>query len=109
MRRLFGKVSLLVVLSASATTPLVAQTEVGPNSYAVTLSNLDLSPATASAARRTLSRIDEAALAICGAPRGSLREVRRATRKSACWKESVDRAVAQIDNPLLTRVYRRGA
>jgi UrcA family protein len=102
------KLCVLAALGAMLVTPAAAQVKVGPETYAFTLVNLDTRPKTVSAARRTLARIDEAALAVCGAPRGSLREVRRAARKAACWKDSVDHAIAAIGDPLLTRVHQHG-
>lgn len=102
------KLGLLAVLGTIAASPVSAQEKVGPHTHARAIANLDIRPATVHAARRTLTRIEEAALEVCGAPRGALREVRRAMRKSECWKESVDRAVTAIGNPLLIRVHGQG-
>lgn len=102
------KLGLLAVLGTIAASPVAAQEKVGPNTYAIAVESLDIRPATVHAARRTLTRIEEAALEVCGAPRGALREVRRAMRKSECWKDSVYRAVTAIGNPLLIRVHQQG-
>lgn len=108
MKRQSKKPCLWTVLTAVVATPLGAQDRSGLETYAVTLENLNIRPVTINAAERTLVRIEEAALEVCGVPRGSLRHVRRAVRKSACWRDSVDRAVSAIGDPLLNRVHQRG-
>lgn len=102
------KLGLVAGLCGLLATPVAAQEKVGPNTYAIAVESLDVRPATVRAARRALARIEEAALEVCGAPHGALREVRRAVRKSECWKDSVDRAVTAIGDPLLIRVHRQG-
>lgn len=102
------KLGLLIALGAVLSAPAIAQVKVGPETYALTIANVDVRPKTISAARRTWVRIDEAALVVCGVPPGSLRQVRQAARRSACWKVSMDRAITAIGNPLLTRFHRSG-
>jgi UrcA family protein len=53
-----------------------------------------------------LARIGDAALTVCGAPQSSLADVKLAVRRSACWKDAVAGAMAQIDDPLLAQAYR---
>lgn len=103
------KLGPVIVLVAGLVNPLAAEARPGPDARTVILEDIDTRPATTGAARRTLARIEEAALTVCGAPRGSLIEVRRAARRSACWKDSVEAAVAQVGHPLLAHVHRRGA
>lgn len=71
----------------------------------VKLARADLSAATPILARRTLYRIDRAATAACGGGGGSLREVTKAVRASACWREAVGDTVRRIDAPLLTQAW----
>lgn len=94
--------SLLMLLAA----PAVAQTPIaGADRVAIRLDHIDRHPATPAAARRTLSRIDRAVTEACGASGFSLREVKQATRDSACWRETMADAVSQVESPLLQRVY----
>ncbi|QJU58039.1 UrcA family protein [Sphingomonas sp. AP4-R1] len=94
--------SLLTLLAAPAAT----QTPVtGADRVAIRLDHIDRHPATPAAARRTLSRIDRAVTEACGASGFSLREVKQATRDSACWRETMADAVSQVDSPLLHQVY----
>jgi len=72
----------------------------------VTLRNIDLHPATAAIARRTMRRIDEAALSVCGAS-DALFEARRAIRASSCWQEAAGNAARQSGNPLLAQAFAR--
>jgi UrcA family protein len=109
MTKIRTQFMLLALTGGIAATPVAAEVKVGPETYAVTLRNLDARPANIDAARRTLARIEEAALEVCGASHGSLHEVRRATRKSVCWQESMDATLTKIGNPLLTRLHRLGA
>ncbi|MCU0886258.1 MAG: UrcA family protein [Beijerinckiaceae bacterium] len=99
---------VLAVLGLTSALPARAQEKVGPDTYALPLHQLDVHPKTVRAARRTLRRIDEAALAVCGASAASLPALRRATRRTACWQDSMDQAVNAIADPLLTRVHRQG-
>ncbi len=75
----------------------------------VIVRNVDLHPATPSAARRTIRRIDEAALRACGASSFSLAEVKFATRGGPCWQEAAGNAVRQSGNPLLAEAFSRFA
>lgn len=54
------------------------------------------------AAKRLFGRIEEAALEVCGASRFSFPDVRRAVRRSDCWRQSVSTAVAELHDPGLT-------
>lgn len=53
------------------------------------------------AAKRLFDRIEEAALEVCGASRFSFPDVRRAVRRSDCWRQSVSRAVAELHDTRL--------
>jgi UrcA family protein len=57
------------------------------------------------AAGALLSRLGVAAMEACGAYQGSLREYRLTIQRSACYREKLDTAVAQVDSPLVSRLY----
>lgn len=72
----------------------------------VTLRHVDLHPATAAVARRTMRRIDEAALSVCGAD-GALVEAKREIRAGPCWQEAAGNAARQSGDPLLAQAFAR--
>lgn len=92
----------LVALGA----PVVGQEiAIGRDRYAITLSRSDLQPATPAQARQARARIEAAAMVVCGASGTSLVELKRAIRRSACWRDSVADARRQIDDPLLAQAW----
>lgn len=94
------------VLCAALAMPAIAQEKkIGPDRYAVTVQRADLHPATPAAARRTLARIEAAALAVCGGSDASLSAMKLAVRHSACWRDSMAGTMAGIDDPLLRQAY----
>ena len=96
----------IAALGAMIALPGVAQErEVGPGRYAVTVHRAQLHPGTPRAARRTIARIEAAALEACGASPVSLREVKLAVRDSDCWRDSMAAAMERIDDPLLLSAY----
>lgn len=101
------KISITLVLAlAFFAAPCLAQAvQIGPDRYAVTLRRADVGSEIPAAARRTLSRIEAAAMAVCGAPESSLSVVRNAVRRSSCWRESVAKAVDGINKPLLLQAW----
>ncbi|AOH84905.1 hypothetical protein AWL63_13995 [Sphingomonas panacis] len=96
-------ISFAAALAALAG-PAQAQDRIGPDRYAVVV-KAAAHPPTPRAARRALARIEQAALAVCGASSFSLREIRMSVRDSACWRGSVAEAVARADDPLLSAAY----
>ncbi len=52
-----------------------------------------------------LNRLHEAALNACGANEFSFADVRRAVAQSACFEDSLSRAVADVDAPLVIQLY----
>ena len=86
-------------------TPAVAQEKIGPDRYAVTLHRAGLHPATPAAARRTLARIEAAALAVCGGSEVSFSALKLAIQHSTCWRDAVADTMARIDDPLLLNAY----
>jgi UrcA family protein len=60
------------------------------------------------AAKRLFDRIEEAALEVCGGSPFSFPDVRRAVRKSDCWRQSVSTAVTELrDARLNARLAQR--
>jgi len=53
-------------------------------------------PTTPAAARAIRRRIERAALTVCGGGDTSLAEVNRTVRASACWRDAVAGALAQV-------------
>lgn len=100
--------ALFATACALFATPCVGQDiQLAPDRYAVTVRSVDLNPATPSAARRVFRRLDAAALAVCGASEFSVRDAIEAEHRSACWRDAMARALAQVENPLLRQLYHR--
>lgn len=98
-------ISGCVVAMAALASPTCAQDRTGADRYTMVV-KAAAQPNTVQGARRTLGRIERAALAVCGASPFSLRELRLAVRDSACWRGSVADAVARIGDPTLNAAYR---
>ena len=96
---------LVTVSAALLIPPIHAQNTKDPDQHAIILTNVNMHPATAREARKTLDRIRVAALTLCGAPHGSSTYMRRAVMKSECFKDSVANAVRQIDDPLINGLH----
>jgi UrcA family protein len=54
-----------------------------------------------------LRRLSEAALEACGASQDSVPDYRWAVTRSACYQNKLSQAVADVESPILSRVYRR--
>ena len=74
-----------------------------PVQVAVRTHDLDLASLDGSAAM--LQRISRAAQEACGASSFSLADYRWATKRSDCYRNSMDRAVADLGAPAVTRLY----
>ena len=102
--RAIGKASVLAVaLSAGVATAELEQVEV--ETVAVSFAELDLSkPAGVEA---LYERLHRAAERVCGfdEPTSSLVYASRAAEKRSCYEEALDRAVTQIDSPLLNEQH----
>ena len=92
-------------LCAAIASPAVAQEKIGPDRYAVTVRRAGLHPATPAAARRTLARIEAAALAVCGGSEVSFSALKLAIQHSPCWRDAMADTMARIDDPLLLDAY----
>jgi UrcA family protein len=95
----------LLGLLAAGQTGAAQETRTGPDSYALTVPHLDIHPRTLAEARRTLRRLGQAALGVCGASDESPPEVRISVRQSACWRQAMADALRRIDDPFLTQAY----
>ncbi len=81
-----------------------------PHAAAVSVRVGDLDLLQAHGARRMLERLDAAAARACGASDDSLRDVKRAVRRSRCYRDAMDRAVAALGSAPLSALHRgRGA
>lgn len=96
-----------VALAFTASTAPVAAPHVlvGRDRYAITLRRSDLHPVTPAAARQALLKFDRAAMAVCAASDVSLHELRRAVRRSACWRSVIADIRRRIDDPLLVQAW----
>ena len=101
-RRLDRNIVLAALLLGAAGSTHAARTEAS----SITLRHIDLHPATAAAARRSMRRIDEAALNVCGAS-GALTEAKRGIRASSCWREAAGNAARHSADPLLAQAFAR--
>jgi len=72
-------------------------------SVAVSYADLDLSRP--HEARILLERVSRAALEACGASEASLPEYKDAVRRSACYRENIEQAVAAIHAPTVSALY----
>jgi UrcA family protein len=63
------------------------------------------SVSTPHAAQNLLTRLGDAAMQACGAYPGSVRDYRLSVARSDCYQRKLDKAVAQVDSPVLSQVY----
>ena len=74
-----------------------------PSAVAVKYSDLDLSTRHGSVVM--LGRLHVAALNACGASESSVPDYRWAIERSACYRQSMDRAVADVGMPMVAQLY----
>jgi UrcA family protein len=74
-----------------------------PTQVTIRFGDLDLASEQGSAAM--LQRLSHAALQACGASPFSVPDYRWATKHSSCYRGSMDRAVADVAAPAVTRLY----
>ena len=101
-RKIDRNIVLMALLLGAAGSANAARTETA----SITLHHIDLHPATPAAARRSMHRIDEAALTVCGAS-GALVEAKRGIRASSCWQEAAGNAARHSADPLLAQAFAR--
>ena len=97
------KLLIVSALAAAVAAPAAARTvEHGTQAtttIAVSSAGLDLSRK--GDAARMRSRLDRAALSACGASEFSVRDHQAAVRRTGCYRDAMDRAVASLDAPAL--------
>ena len=100
-------VAISTAMSARAATfseaDAAREVERQPVQVAVRIHDLDLSSQAGSAAM--LQRISHAAQEACGASGFSLQDYRWATKRSESYRNSMDRAVADLNAPAVKRLY----
>jgi UrcA family protein len=96
----FVAVGAATLLVASGAHPVVAQPSADRLAPTLTV-RVNFAAATPGAIRAERRRIEAAAMEVCGASPASLRELRLAVRGSACYREALNGALRQIDNPAL--------
>jgi UrcA family protein len=74
-----------------------------PTAVAVKYGDLDLS--TRHGSMVMLGRLHVAALNACGASAFSVPDYRWAVERSACYRQSMDRAVADVGMPMVAQLY----
>lgn len=97
MNRLATAVIVLATITASGSNALAQERQV------VRYGDLDLT--SPSGARRMISRIDAAALRVCGGGQSSLGEVNRAVRHSGCWSDATFEALSQLEAPSVVEAW----
>ena len=96
--------SFAIALSLLA--PVAAHAAASQETLAVAVSHADLDLAQPQGATIMLTRLDRAALTACGASSFSFRQVQDEVRASSCYRQSMDRAVADLAAPSVTALYR---
>jgi UrcA family protein len=89
--------------SAMAQSEADAARSIYRDAVPVTYGDLDLASADGAAAM--LHRLHDAALNACGADDSSVRDYKWATHRSACYRRSMNRALADLGAPTVTRLY----
>lgn len=105
------KLLSLCALGLALALPIAAQAAApgdpaGDEATAVKVRYDDLNLTRTQDAEVMLQRLDRAALGACGASEFSLREYRQAVQRSACYRRSLDQAVAALNAPSVTGLYR---
>lgn len=86
---------LLIAMGQAMATPA------GVEENRIVLRAIDRHPADSRAAKRTWGRIDAAALEVCGGGDHSNAQVNYAVRRSDCWRDAMNGALAQVSTPYL--------
>jgi UrcA family protein len=97
-------ICLAFALASFAAPAVAGESDAALEAVRVSYRDLDLTKAHDSAVM--MDRLREAALQACGASRSSFIEFRRVTGHSACYRESLARAVADLHAPLLGQTDR---
>lgn len=93
----------LIAASALFALAVAAPAAAGPTvttSIVISPAGLDLS--TANGAHLMASRLDRAAVRACGASDFSVRDYQQAVRRSACYRDATDQALAALNAPAVS-------
>jgi UrcA family protein len=91
--------------SAFAQSEAAAARSIYHESVAVPVTYRDLDLSSQDGASTMLDRLGHAAMDACGASDFSVKDYRWAVAHSACVRNSLDQAVADLDAPTVTRLY----
>jgi UrcA family protein len=95
------------VLALSLLAPALAQAATAGDEFrAVRVSHADLTLDRSRDAAIMLRRLETASLNACGASTFSARQFQDEVRASACYRQSLDRAVADLGAPTVTELAR---
>ena len=94
-------------LALALTTPLAAHAaSAGDQAPTATVRYSDLNLTRSADAAVMLKRLDRAASSACGVSQFSLREVRVAVRQSDCYRDGMNQAVASLNSPTVTAIFK---
>lgn len=99
--------AVAAALAAPAAARVVEHGVQETTTVAVSSAGLDLTQK--GDARQMLNRLDRAALSACGSSEFSVRDYQQAVRRTACYREAMDRAVAAVDAPAVGALYQQAA
>ncbi|MFN3943314.1 MAG: UrcA family protein [Allosphingosinicella sp.] len=92
---------LMCVLPAVVALSPAQAGELQRHQFRIVVPSADLQPADPAAARRVAARIDRTVLEGCGAARTAWPTLKRAVRRSPCWRDSMDEIRRRLTHPLL--------
>lgn len=96
---------IVSALALALAGPAIAQAAPANQPISVKVRHGDLNLERSSDARIMVRRIERAALNACGASDGSVREYRMAIARTACYRETLDAAVATLNVPSVSAAY----
>jgi UrcA family protein len=99
--------ALTAVLATPAAARIVEHGAQATTTIAVSRADLDLGRD--ADARAMLNRLDRAALSACGASSFSALGHKAAVRRTACYHNAMNQAVASADAPAVGAIYRESA
>lgn len=105
----FALISAVAALAVAAPAAAHAPSGVGTVTTAVAVPSGDLDLSRTSDAMTMFRRLDRAAAATCGASRFSARDYQAAVRRTACYRDAMDPAVASLNAPAVNDIYRERA
>ena len=100
-----ARIAAALAAMAAAGAPVLAA-DPGMMTEYVRVNRAAVTPATPGEAKRSLGRLDVAAMQACGASVFSVPDYKSAVRDSSCWHDSMTDVVSRIDNQYLTAAYR---